>query len=182
MGRNWPRAITDAQVEPVRAFIQVWCHGHQGAVAEPDALIAPTVVKPVVLDEQPGRIQGHGFAGVEHQSNRTAGDYPEDKKRCVRKIKVNFFVNISARLGNIVAILVPPDRAVKMVDDAFMREAAVAILPAAPIVHPEDSIFFRYDHLGQIRIACWQIVIFHWHDMLVDGCVCGRRHRQVNGK
>jgi len=94
--------------------------------------------------------------------NRVSCDDLEDKKWCVIASKVDLFANIAERLGDVVAILVPPDGAVEMVDDALVLEAAVPVLPSAPAVHPEDGIFFGNDHFGQAVIRVWWGVVFHW--------------------
>lgn len=151
MLRNRPGAIADAYAKSVRAFVQVWGHGQQPTVGELDAFIAPFLVKLVGFDEQAGRIQDYGFCGVEYQVDGITADDPVDKERCVSVSKIDLFADIATRLGDVVAILVAPDGAVEMVDDAFVFEAAVAIVPAAPVIHPENGIFFGNHHFGQAR-------------------------------
>ena len=146
---NRPSAIADANAISIRALFQVWGDGHKRTVSELDALVAPFVVKLIGFDEQRSRIERNCFAGVEIEPDGGFRDDPDDEQRGVFKWKIDFFTDIAAHLGDVVAIPVPPDGTVEVIDDALVFESAVAIVPPAPAVHPEDGIFFGDDHFGQ---------------------------------
>ncbi|VTR66555.1 hypothetical protein DESC_480265 [Desulfosarcina cetonica] len=139
----------DLDGQSVRRFLQVGGQCHQCPVAEFDHLATHALIHLVRPGKEGMGIQGDGLGGVEQQLDGVRLDHLNDEKGRLRIGEVDLFADGAPYLGDIVAIRVPPDGPVEMVDDAFMLEAAVAVVPTAAIVHPEDGIFLGDYDFGE---------------------------------
>jgi hypothetical protein len=157
---NRKGARFDAKAKALGRIDQVRGHGHQGPIGEFEASCSMLLIKLVPMGEQPVRLQWHNFTGVEFKLHGVAGKDSKNEKRGIGVAEIDFFQKPVAFLSDIIASFVVPDRTVEMVDDAFMFEAAMAIVPAAPFVHPEDGVLSGDNDLGKLGINWRKIAFF----------------------
>ena len=107
-----------------------------------DGFIAHAHVKVVIPNKQTFGIQCNLLFGIQNQGDMVLPDHVKNEQGLIFIGEINFFSAISIYLGQVVAVLIPLDTGVKVINDFVMLELSMGVMPAAVLVEPENGILF----------------------------------------
>ena len=123
-----------------------------------DGFIAHAHVEVVILNKQISGVQYNLLFGIQNQRNRVLPDHVKNKQGLIFIGEINFFSEVSIYLGQVVAVLIPFDTGVKVIDDFVMLELPMVVMPAAVLVEPEYGILFGnqffFDLICHLIVRC----------------------------
>ena len=123
-----------------------------------DDFIAHAQVEVVILYKQAFGVQSNLLFGVQNQGDMFLPDHVKDEQGLIFIGKINLFSAISIYLGEIIAVLIPFDAGVKVLDDFVMLELPMRVAPAAVLVEPENGILFGnhvfFDLICHLIVRC----------------------------
>lgn len=154
--RRYGKVLTaNVYRQSVFGFSEIGTQGQQCPVGEFNAFIVSALVELIGLNEESKGIQWDGFPGIEDQRDGAVIHHANGEKRGVVIMKIYPFTDFVADLAHKVALCIPANGAVEVVDNPFVREAAVPIVPVAPAIHPEYGFLFGDHDVGQLGRHCF---------------------------